>query len=184
MENDKINGRMRWIVTSSLLLVLLLSCKYSQSQDISKYYIASYQEEGILYFIDPLEDWKNRKEKADFSFDITYFTANDSLVYNFSLLTKANSAPQFLTIKLGDESLFTKCEKIFIEAEKSRYHYRYSAKIAFDDFYRFIQTKAEEPLIIVSLENQQEIIFSTTQSKWLKQHDILQRIFIIISLNK
>jgi hypothetical protein len=177
--------RRRYLGASSLFFLLVaLIINPVTAQDISKYYIASYQEEGILYFINPMEDWKNSKEKADFNFDITYHTAKDSLVCNFSLLTKINSAPQFITFKIGDESLLCRCQKIFIETEKSRYHYRYTATMDFEECNNLIQSSSDEAFFVIKLENQQGIVLSMTQAKWQKQHDILKKIFNIISLNK
>lgn len=174
----------RYLGASSLFFLLSIIVIPASAQDISKYYIASYQEDGILYFINPMGDWKNSKENADFSYDITYHTANDSMVCNFSLLTQVNSAPQLITVKIGEKSLVSKCDKIFIETKKSRYHYRYTAVMDFEAFDNLVQSGSGEASVVISLENQQGIVLTIAQSKWQKQHDILQKIFNIISLNK
>lgn len=184
MVNKFISSKKRCIITSSLLFFFILFGNSCSGQDISKQYTFSYQQDGILYFINPQGDWENKKENAELVYDITYHTMRDSLVFNFSCLSKQNLSPKIITIIIGNDSIISTVDKIFIETRKSKFHYRYSAKFSFEEFYNMIQTDSDSPHILLSLDQENPLILSINGSKWLKQSYVLQKIFNLIALNK
>ncbi|MEA3476940.1 MAG: hypothetical protein U9R60_02080 [Bacteroidota bacterium] len=172
------------IITSFLVYLILFVVLSGVSQNISKQYIVSQQEDGLLYFINPQEGWNSKKVKAELIYDITYNTSNDSLVFNFSLLTKQNIYPEGICVINGSDSLSSQVNKIYIDTQKSKYHYRYTTIFTFDDYYTLIKHDTSQALIIIYLKNNDPVVLTISKNQWLKQRDILVRIFNLIALNK
>ena len=172
------------VITSFLLYLILFVVLSGVSQNISKQYIVSQQEDGLLYFIDSQEGWNNKKVKAELIYDITYNTSNDSLVFNFSLLTKQNIYPEGICVINGSDSLSNQVNKIYIDTQKSKYHYRYTTIFTFDDFYTLIKHGTSRALIIIYLKNNDPVVLTISKNQWLKQRKILEGIFNLIALNK
>lgn len=155
----------------------------SNAQKISKYFTSSIQENGILYFIKPIKGFKSSSDHKTFTYDITYLTSKDSVTLNFLLKDKDLISPKILIFKLFNDSIQSSLKKIFVEAHKSKWLYRYSATFSVKDMQKFYASKVPPTLKIIT-QKQEKIILDHDHVKWKKQSSILSKIFQMIRMNQ
>jgi len=158
-----------------------LATGVSSAQNLSKYYINSVQSGSILYFIKPQTNFNNPKTRTDFIFDVTYLNSNDSATINFSYFDKENINPESITIAYSDWKYQTDLKRIYVDAKKELWRYRYSFKIPFDQLLLFY--RAQSPIITISTDSSR-IITIRTVKQWEKNADINRKIIQIIQKNK
>jgi len=167
---------------SFLLFFFLSICSITNAQKISKFYTSSMQDDGILYFIEPKQEFKNKKEHCKFIYDLTYLTVNDSISLNFTYsdnLIREIDSIVFIQEKIR---LSSKAEKIFIETNKNVWKHRYSGRFSFNDFNEIFK-QDKQALVLVYFQNK-TIQLEINNKKWKKTSTIISKIFSLIKANR
>ncbi len=164
------------------LLLFSLICGVSNAQKISKYYTSSLQDNGILYFIEPKQEFSNSKEDCKIIYDLTYLTANDSISLNFTYSDKIFREIDSIALVQGKINLSSKVNKIFIETDKNIWKHRYSAKYRFNDFYKIFKSK--ELMYILIYSSNKTIKLDIKKKRWKKKSSIILKILNLIKANR
>jgi hypothetical protein len=166
----------------AILITYFLAASYNpagaKAQNISRYYTSYQQQNGMLYYIFPLRNFSSFNSRNDFLFDITYSTEKDSVILNFSFLSKQTLFILGLTL----EKISSPAKKIYIDFKKNKWFYRYSCMFSFEDIKSFF-SKKEKPTIFLITE-QQNIEITTSAKNWKKISAALSKIFIVVEQNK
>lgn len=82
-----------------IIVGLLFACQAS-AQKLYKDYTFYPQETGTLYFIFPQKGFKSSQPShpKGLEYDITYFTANDSVTFTYTYLSKKCLSDRFTVI--------------------------------------------------------------------------------------
>ena len=80
-----------------LIAFIFISNIYGQN--ISKHYVSSSQDGGILYFAFPQRGFNSIKEKNKLIYDITHHTADSFATLNFSYYDKSSIEIDSVTCK-------------------------------------------------------------------------------------
>lgn len=151
-------------------------------QNISKYYNSSLQANGSIFFIFPQSGFNNSKINSKFVYDITYLTANDSAILNFSYFDKIDRTIDSLAFVTGSQEFKSVVKKIFIETKRQKWHYRYSTNILFTDLDRFFNTADNAKIILYTKQGKVEL--SIKDKNWKKQSSVTKKILSLIKYNK
>lgn len=165
-------------VTSVILTFLALSIQ-ANAQNLTKYYVSSLQQQGILYFIFPQKNFKT-PSKEDFIYDITYLNSSDSATINFSYYDKESVILDSIVLKSSNIEYRSKVKRIFIDKEKGNWHYRYTFKVPFTKLLTFYKTP-DPSLNIVTDKGTRSLPVS---EQWKKNVKPTVQIFHIIQKNK
>ncbi|WP_143159121.1 hypothetical protein [Mesonia phycicola] len=157
-------------------------CSTVNAQKISKYFTSSMQDNGVLYFIEPKQEFENDKEDSSLFYDLTYLTSNDTVTFNFTYVDKKVREIDSITFVLEDNEITIPVNKIFIESSKNVWKHRYSAKFLFEDLTLIFQQKGRASLL-VHYEGE-EVKLKIKQKKWDKQSKILSKILYMIKANR
>lgn len=180
MANNMI--RMAWLARHLFFIALLLLTGKINGQSIEKYYTSSLQEKGTLYFIFPQSGFENNKTKSKLIYDITYFETTDTVTLNFSYFDKLERTIDSVIFVNTNQRFSGSIKKLFIETNKSKWHYRYTSKILFTDINSFFN-QTNNPTII--LYTQQGIIELNIKTKnWKKQSSVTKKILTLIKYNQ
>lgn len=164
-----------------LFYFFITVCSITNAQKISKYYTSSMQENGVLYFIEPEQEFKNKLERSKFSYDMTYLTTKDSIFLNFTYSDNTIIVIDSISFVQGNKRISSNTEKLFIEADKEIWKHRYSAKFLFNDINSIFQ-QGKKPIVLIYYES--EIMqLEIRNSKWRKQSEIMSKILTMIKAN-
>lgn len=163
-------------------LFLIVAAGTTNAQKLSKYYTSSMQENGVLYFIEPKQEFRNSKENSKFTYDLTYLTSNDTIFLNFSHLDNTIRVIDSISIIQGNKRISSDAKKIFIETHKKYWKHRYSSKFLFNDINLLFQQE-KSPTVVVYYENNATQL-EIRKSKWKKQSAIISKILMLIKANK
>jgi hypothetical protein len=181
MVNNVLQLRAYLLRPSFLFLLIALSSTL-QAQKISKYYTSTKQDNGILYFVEPKHEFKNKRKNAEFSYDLTYLSSHDSMVFNFSLIYDKIRSIDSITFFQNNIRLKSKTTNIYTEAYKNAWEHRYSARFLLNDLAGLYKPKE---MTSISLYCKNEVInLEMKKRKWKKQSGILSKIFEMIKANK
>ena len=161
--------------------LFLLVSKIGYSQKIGKYYVASTQKDGILYFIEPQEKFKNDK-KEELFYDITYHTKSDSITLNFTYVADQIRDIDHLTFAQSEDIFRHPATRIFIDDDKNKWKHRYSTRISYEDFKKIIENKRSPVFTVFGEDTSQKLFIQ--EKKWQKESAILYKIFDLIASNK
>lgn len=167
-----------------LLLFILFVAIYNKTnaQKTSKYFTSSMQDNGVLYFIEPKQEFRNNTEHCKLLFDLTYLTTKDSVTLNFTYFDNEIRKIDSLSFIQNNIKNSTHTKKVFIESEKNKWKHRYSAKFSFDDLdYLFKQKKKAS---ILTHYNGKSIRLEIKKRNWEKQSGILSKILLMIKANQ
>lgn len=153
-----------------------------QGKNISKYYISSMQENGILYFILPQKGFEDKKSGSSLIYDITYLTTKDSVTFNFSYLDKSEKAIDSIALIYEDKQIRSLVQKIFIETKKEKWNYRYSSNFSYTDIVHFFNQKGNGKIRLYT--QQEEVNLCIGKKKWGKISEVTNKILKLISYNK
>ena len=180
MENNQI--KLACLARQLFFVSFLLLTSKINGQNISKYYTSSLQEKGTLYFILPQSGFENNRIKSKLIYDITYLTKNDTVTLNFSYFDKLDRTLDSVVFVNVNQRFSGRVKKLFIETKKSKWHYRYSSKILFNDINIFF-TQPDNPKII--LYTQQGTVELNIKTKtWRKQSSVTKKILTLIKYNQ
>lgn len=164
-----------------LLFLLLFITNIGNAQKITKYYRASFQENGVLYHISPIDVFTNDENNCKFIFDITYLTTNDSAILNLSYFDKTIRIIDSIAFIQNNIKIYSNAKKIFIEPHRTIWLHRYSTKFSFDDL-TYLYSQKDKPEIVV-YSSSGNINLDIKQSAWRKNAAIVAKIFTMIRLN-
>ncbi|MFO8086449.1 MAG: hypothetical protein R6T91_01410 [Bacteroidales bacterium] len=147
-----------------LLSFLLTGCISYKPQNAKKVRGKLYEEffagdEGMQYFIKPLKFEGQESDYivfADFTFRVREeIRAEDSVVLNFSLLSKSSVAViDSIALKTSRSiSVIRELDLLFKEKKDQEYTNRYSSRTCLMSLHTFF--KAEHPAFIVYIDNKQ-----------------------------
>jgi len=184
------NKQFKWVsaltpIVPKCVFFLLLTGLFPisvQAQNVSKYYTSLLQEENTLYFILPQDGFHNKERNSQFEYDITYSTKMDSVTLNFSYYDKEEADFDGIELKFQDKRVSNSLDRIFVEAEKKQWHYRYTTRLSLKDIEHFFAT-AKSPQIILNKANKTIELF-VKPKKWEKQRLIINKILKLIRLNQ
>lgn len=173
--------------TPYFVLVLFLSF-YSlhitaSGQKLGKYYTATMLENGTLYYLFPMEDFREAENKSPLVFDISYLSSRDSAILNFSYFHSFALPADHLALHFGDTVITSyPVRKLFVEVEKkNRWHHRYSSTIHMADLDLFFQS-GQTPEIIITAKDMQ-LRYLINKSKWNRRSRIFSLIIQVIRAN-
>lgn len=152
-------------------------------QKLSKYYTATALEKGTLYYLFPMEGFREAENRDPLIFDISYLSSRDSAILNFSYFHSFALPADHLALQSGD-TLITcfPVRKLFMEVEKkAKWHHRYSTTIHIADLELFFQSEQAPGMIITANGIQRRYLIS--QSKWNKQRRVVSLILQMIRAN-
>ena len=164
------------------LLVFLFLPYPGNGQNITKYYKISKQSNGILYFVMPKMVFENSLNGSILNYDITYLTVNDSATVNFSYLNNSAILIDSIAIIQSSKKFFSKTKKIFIEPQKSTWNHRYSSRFLFGDLTFVFNQETDPKILIYSNSGVSELLIK--QKNWIKNADIVSKVFTMIRLSK
>lgn len=180
MENKLQMSRVLWYPVL-FMFVLLLSSVQLRAQDIDDYYNAFVQDEGSLYFIEPVLEFKGAEKPCKIVLDITYPSSSDSLTVNFtyyeSMLMKLDSIALYNPITKVQSSV----SPIYFEPMKKKWKHRYTSHFEFQEFESLFRSNNQLSLRIYA--NGKMMPLSIKPKKWKKLQPILARIFDLIKAN-
>lgn len=151
-------------------------------QNISKHYTSSTQDGGKLYFILPQSGFKNNKLKSELIYDLTYLSSSDSIVLNFSYFDKSEINIDSIALFYDNHETTSQVKTLFVEANKRKWHYRYSTKLNFDDIDSFFNQNSE-PKIVLWTQNKPLELYVKPRI-WKKQSSIIKKILTMIKYNQ
>lgn len=163
-------------------IIFLLFTFNVQSQNLSRHYASSVQENGILYYILPQEGFQNKTQKSKFVYDITYLTTQDSATVNFSYFDKSNLKIENLLVQYSNLEIFTIPERLYIETKGKNWHYRYSFKMLYSDLVQLFN-ESRSPEFILNTD-QGPILLKIKSGTWQKQSAIIKKILSLIEQNR
>ncbi|MCU0360166.1 MAG: hypothetical protein MUF75_05515 [Bacteroidia bacterium] len=164
--------------------MLLLCFGYSnttKAQKIKKYYVSFKQEKGTLFFIRPQDGFKNASLHSHLKYDITCLSGSDSLTINFSYFDKTSRTLDSLALQTGAKRSASALKKIFIETQKSYWHYRFSARFSIRDAEDFFNQVMAPKLEVV--DKKDTIVLTCKKRTWEKNSKINQKIFQLVRYN-
>ncbi len=161
----------------ALLLVLISFSGYSQK--ISKHYSSSLQQNGTLYFIFKLKEF--RSNSSDFKYDLTYLSTGDSVTLNFSIFDESNVEIDSIRLVKNSFDKTAKSERIFIEPKKGSWHGRFTTKFLFTDLEKFYGDELPK-IILYAKKGPME--FTINKGAWKDQSELVNKIFMVIKYNK
>lgn len=164
------------------LALLILITENINAQNISKHYISTQSEQGILYFILPDKQFKNNETDSKLIYDITYKTINDSVILNFSFYDMTQININSIVFALDEHKFRSPANKLFIATKKQKWHYRYSAKFLFEDINTIFNSTTPPEITIISDQGNKEL--KTRPGKWKKHSAIVKKIITLIKYNQ
>lgn len=164
------------------LALLILLTKNINAQNISKHYISTQMEQGMLYFILPDKQFKNNKTDSKLIYDITYTTIDDNVILNFSLYDMAQINIDSIVLALDEHKFRSPANKLFIATKRQKWHYRYSAKFLFEDINTIFNSTTPPEIILTSVQGNIEL--KTSPGKWKKHSAIIKKIITLIKYNQ
>lgn len=164
---------------SFFLLCLAAFALSLSAKDINKYYVSSYQDNGVLYFVYPDLTFLG---EGELSFDLTYLHPNDSVVLNFTYTDTQLLKLQQLSISVNHSVLASdSLNQLFVEYKKGSWVHRYSATFEKHTLYTLL---TEPTPIDILLSTADGIVnLEVKEKQWKKQSEILQLIFQMIDAN-
>ncbi|MBL7901541.1 MAG: hypothetical protein JNK73_06065 [Bacteroidia bacterium] len=171
-----------FMVALLVLVFLFLKPGVLYGQKIKKYYVSSMQQKGTLYFIRPQKGFKNKTYGSTFIYDITCHSSSDSLTLNFSYVDKNIRMLDSLQLLGGSIKLTTPLSKIFVETQKSSWHYRFTTRFALKDVEGYFNENEMGSMALV--EKNKAIPLVTSKKNWKKYASINAKIFQLIRYNK
>ncbi|TAJ10103.1 hypothetical protein DMA11_19445 [Marinilabiliaceae bacterium JC017] len=170
---------MRYTLT---LLILGFGAIIMQAQNISKAYSSLLQKDNVLYFIFPHDGFRNHQLGSEFEYDMTYLSEKDSVTLNFSYFDEQERTITGLEFVIADKKITNSAKRIFVDNKKSKWHYRYSTKLLFNDLKDlFLQQNCPQLTLLTPKE---KIMLSIKTGKWKKQAMINSKIFKLICYNQ
>jgi hypothetical protein len=152
-----------------------------EAQKISKYYTVMSQKSGSLYFIEPERSFKNKENKCELVYDMTYLSSEDSLTFNFSLISPEIIEIDSLVFLSQGEKYTSPASKLYIEDEKKSWEHRYSTRFKVDEIDSIYQQEKSPALKIFS--NRETLILNMKQNHWEKESNIVTKILYMIAVN-
>lgn len=171
---------LRKFLLSLLFGGMFFSTAYAQN--LSKRYVASNQNEGVLYFVFPQKGYQDQNA-SNFIYDLTYLDSKDSMTLNFTFKSKESLVIDSLAITSETVNLKEACQKIYVEFAKSKWIYRNTSKVLYADIRRFFMSK-EAPIIQVYCKDGSVVNFKIKQGKWGKEAPINLLILDLMEANK
>ncbi len=168
-----------WARVCFVALLLLFYPAFSYGQNISKYYTSHHQENGIIYFIEEQEGFRN--ESSSLKYDITYLTNSDSATLNFSFTTTDEVKIDSLILQNNQIRLASATSRLYVEFRKNKWVYRYSSRFLYKDLENFYV----DGIPNIDLKSGKDTFrLEIKQNKWKEQHSIIKNIMTLINLNK
>lgn len=166
---------MRKIVIGLLLALITLPCMAYKTEDM---YIMRLLEDGKLYFIS-----ENIFESNDVThtlpFDITYFTASDSVSIKMSVYDDVLSIIDSVALLWDDQRVVnTQPISIYKEKEKKRWVHRCDCAFSYQVTKQAITNKTAPSFVIYTSNG--AITYTLATKKWEKLVPHLREIFMII----
>jgi|SRR5690625_3785580 len=174
--------KMTWITRHLLFLSFLLLSNNIYSQDISKHYTSSTQEDGTLYYVLPQKGFKNNKIKSELIYDLTYLTSNETILLNFSYFDKSERKVDSIALFYNNQKATNQVKTLFVKADKKQWHYRYSSELKFVDMDDFLNQTSKPKIILYTQDEPIELLIK--QRAWKKQSSILKKISTMIKYNQ
>lgn len=174
-----------WVNLSLSMLFIFVFSFDIRAQKISKYYISSLQQRGTLYFIHSHLAFKAKRNRATFTYDITYLSSSDSALVNFSYYEPINqniSAIDSVQFIYSDHIITSNAKKIFIEPKKKYWQYRYSLNFLFKDLNKLYFQ--DNPPRVILYRQKKSVELNVSKQIWQRQASIIQRIFALIESNR
>ena len=165
-----------------IFIFLIGSLGITNAQKISKYFTSSMQSNGVLYFIEPKQEFKNDKGDCNLSYDLTCLTTNDTVTLNFTYSDKKLREIDSIGFILDNRRISSRTKKIFIESKKSKWKHRYSSQFLFNDLDLFFKQQSDASIFIKHTDK--SILLKTIKRKWNKHSKILSKILFMIKANK
>jgi len=165
-----------------IFFLLIITAGVTNAQKLSKYYTSAMQESGVLYFIEPKQEFKNNKENCKFTYDLTYLSTKDTVLLNFTYLDNTIRVIDSISIIYGDKHISSIAEKIFIETDKKFWKHRYSSNFLFKDIFLLFQQE-KSPIVVIYYQDKHTQL-KIKKSKWTKQSAIISKILMLINANK
>lgn len=179
MENNQQRGIFKTYLP--LLFILFFQfCVSLKGQKISKFYKSFLQSNGVLYFVEPKQEFNNKKCKL--IYDLTYLTTNDTISMNFTYYGDALIGIDSISFVRNNQRLSSNVKKIFVEPHKSFWEHRYSAKFSFTDFELFFNQKSKINALL--FYDNKSLRLGIKEKKWIRQSAILSKILTLIKVNK
>ncbi|MGB4204345.1 MAG: hypothetical protein WBJ84_01865 [Bacteroidales bacterium] len=164
------------------LALLTLLTENINAQNISKHYISTQLEQGMLYFILPDKQFKNNITDSKLIYDITYKTINDSVTLNFSYYDMAQINIDSIVFAIEGHKFRSPANKLFIATKKQKWHYRYSANFLFEDINTIFNSTTPPEITLTSVQGKREL--KTSPGKWKKHSAIVKKIITLIRYNQ
>lgn len=174
------NKTLRGYILPSLFFIFCLTALPISGQNILKYYVASSQNDGILYFIHPKQDFKG--DHSILSYDLTTSTSKDSVTLNFSFQHKELLAIDSIAWSSPQLRIAMTSEKIFIDNNKGKWMHRYTQQASFSDLEAIFNTTETCPITIYA--SGQTFTVQLKAGEWKKHSAIMAKIFALIRANK
>lgn len=155
----------------------------AEGQKINKYYTSSILENGTLYFIFPIDGFREINSNERLIFDISYLTVNDSITVNFSYYSEAAKPASSINFKSREKDIICPANKIFIEVEKRlSWHHRYTAKVALADLAGYFKSSDAPSIVLITSEEVLE--YRVSESVWKKKGSTISSILQMIQVNR
>lgn len=168
---------------SLFLIIAILACSSLNAQKLSKYYTSKVQDKGELYFLFPHDGFCNRDADSELEYDLTYLSSQDSVTFNFSYFDEHRRSLKYMTFVYSGKTISNKVQRIFVEMEKKKWHYRYTTKFSYADLDKVFSPK-NIPSIILGDGKSGDIKLQIKKGKWEKQAQIIAKIFEMINYNQ
>jgi len=169
---------LRKSVPGTLFFLFLFLPLSVSAQKVEKYFTSFLQPNGTLYFIETPAHFKSSDTKEKFFYDLTYLSAGDSVIVNFTVL--ADKPVSADSIFFGGATFPVK--RIHISPKKNKWINRYTTTVPFRHLKHFFSTH-QPPVIILYGENQ-KFTFKISPKKWRKTTAVMQKILYHIELNQ
>jgi hypothetical protein len=171
-------------ILATLFFITAWACPSSVASDknLKKHYTSRTQADGVLYHIFSPSKYIDKAANGDFEFDITHFSASDSITLNFSWYAKQPTAFKYIEWTTQSHSIKTTCNRLFVDKVKKEWNSRYSSKIHFDEFSRLLNSTDGVEISFGESDSIQKI--QLKGKTWENHKKIIADIFHLIQLNR
>lgn len=166
---------MRKLVIGLLLAIVALPCSAYKTEEM---YIMRLLETGKLYFISE-NLFESAETKRSLPFDITYFTATDSVSIKMSVYDDILTTIDSVAMVWEDQRVVsTQPKAIYKEKEKKLWVHRCDCSFSYQTTKQAITNETAPSFVIYTPDS--AVVYTLPAKKWEKLVPHLREIFMII----
>lgn len=187
-NNQKVGGRILSLSNYFSFIFLILFSLYlvpctAKAQSIENRYQSHLNADGVTYFIRP-KHIGHHENINGFNYDITYHTSKDSVILNFSIMTKKPVKVDGLVLSCGEKKYVgSGVSALYVDIFGDKYEIRTTSRFSLKDVWE-VYSQKEALCFGIHFDNGEEGSATYSLSKWKKDSKMISRILDLINLQR